>query len=410
MILRKLLIRLINIVCCIFIHCVLLAQVGQPFTAWQPGYLDIHHINTGKGEAVFFMLPDGTTMLEDAGDIPRPKPRVTDPRPNAQRTSGEWISRYILHMLAGEKEKKLDYILLSHFHGDHMGKITPGMKVSASGAYKLSGITEVGDTIPFDKIIDRGWTYPAPQKGELFANYKEFVNWQVANKKVKAEQFLPGRNDQIKLVHNPGRYPGFVIQNIASNGVVWTGSGQGAKSFFPELNTLKESEYPDENICSNAIRMSYGKFDYFNGGDMTSGIIPGSWRDIEYPVGLVTGPLDVCEVNHHAYYDAMSTGFLKSVRPRVYVIQACVPSHPTVGSLARMLSQEIYPGPRDIFSTNVMEETRVVVGENIDKMKSQQGHIVIRVNPGGDSYNIFILDDSAENYLVKAVFGPYSSN
>jgi arginine repressor len=75
-----------------------------------------------------------------------------------------------------------------------------------------------------------------------------------------------------------------------------------------------------------------------------------------------------------------------------------------------MLSEEIYPGPRDIFSTNVMEETRVVVGENIDKMKSQQGHIVIRVNPGGDSYNIFILDDSAENYLVKAVFGPYSSN
>jgi hypothetical protein len=43
-------------------------------------------------------------------------------------------------------------------------------------------------------------------------------------------------------------------------------------------------------------------------------------------------------------------------------------------------------------------------------MKSQQGHIVIRVNPRGDSYNIFILDDSAENYLVKAVFGPYSSN
>ena len=402
--------RLIIVLYCIFFHATVHAQVGQPFPGWQPGYLDIHHINTGRGEAVFFMLPDGTTMLEDAGDIPRTKPRVTDPKPNAERTSGEWISRYILHMLEGQKEKKLNYILLSHFHGDHMGKITPGMKVSLSGAYKLSGITEVGETIPFDKIIDRGWNYPSPPKGELFVNYTQFVNWQVKNKKVKAEQFQPGHRDQITLVHDAAKYPGFVIQNIASNGKVWTGTEQRTKDFFPPLDSLKDSQYPDENMCSNAFRLSYGKFDYFNGGDMTSGIIPGSWRDIEYPVGLATEQVDVCEANHHAYYDAMSTGFLKSVRPRVYIIQACVPSHPTTGSLARMLSEEIYPGPRDVFSTNVMQETKVVVGENIDKMKSQQGHIIIRVDPGGATYNIFILDDSEENYKVKAVFGPYSSN
>lgn len=402
--------RKLIILPCLFFHGVLAAQVGQHFPEWQPGYLDIHHINTGRGESVFSILPDGTTMLVDAGDIPRPKPRVTDPKPNAQRTSGEWISRYILHMLAGQKQKKLDYILLSHFHGDHMGKITPGMKVSASGAYKLSGITEVGNTIPFDKIIDRGWTYPKPPKGELFANYMQFVKWQVANKKVKTEQFLPGHRDQITLVREPGKYPGFVIQNIASNGVVWTGSGQNSRSFFPPLDSLQESEYPDENMCSNAFRMSYGKFDYFTGGDITSGVIPDSWRNIEGPIGQVTGQVEVCEVNHHAYYDAMSTGFLQSVRPRAYVIQACVPSHPAVGSLARMLSEEIYPGPRDIFSTNLMEETKIVVGGNIDKMKSQNGHVVVRVLPGGDSYYVFILDDTAENYEVKAVFGPYQSN
>ena len=46
-----------------------LAQtVGQPLPAWTPGSLDIHQINTGKGNSALFLLPDGTTMLVDAGD------------------------------------------------------------------------------------------------------------------------------------------------------------------------------------------------------------------------------------------------------------------------------------------------------------------------------------------------------
>ena len=36
---------------------------------WQEGYLDIHHINTGRGNCSFMILPDGTTMLADVGDV-----------------------------------------------------------------------------------------------------------------------------------------------------------------------------------------------------------------------------------------------------------------------------------------------------------------------------------------------------
>ena len=39
------------------------------FPAWEEGEMDIHHINTGRGEAVFCIFPDGTTMLIDAGDL-----------------------------------------------------------------------------------------------------------------------------------------------------------------------------------------------------------------------------------------------------------------------------------------------------------------------------------------------------
>jgi hypothetical protein len=48
---------------------------------------------------------------------------------------------------------------------------------------------------------------------------------------------------------------------------------------------------------------------------------------------------------------------------------------------------------------------QVVVG--LDKLASDRGHIVIRVSPGGDSFKIVILDDSAETYRVKSVHGPY---
>jgi arginine repressor len=75
-----------------------------------------------------------------------------------------------------------------------------------------------------------------------------------------------------------------------------------------------------------------------------------------------------------------------------------------------MMSSQYYPGPRDIFSTNLMEETRVVIGSSLDRMKSQQGHIVVRVGPGGESYMIYILDDSEESFRVTAVHGPYQSN
>ena len=39
-------------------------------------------------------------------------------------------------------------------------------------------------------------------------------------------------------------------------------------------------------------------------------------------------------------------------------------------------------------------------GPLLDRLKSAQGHIVIRVDPGGDIARI-IFDDSAESYRVK---------
>ena len=64
----------------------------------------------------------------------------------------------------------------------------------------------------------------------------------------------------------------------------------------------------------------------------------------------------------------------------------------------------------DIFSTNLHPAARIVIGDDlVEQMKSTQGHIVIRVSPGGSDYMVYVLDDSDEHYYVKQSFGPYFS-
>ena len=94
----------------------LLLQVLVP---WSEGELDIHHISTGRGNATLFVLPDGTSLLVDAGARPASLGFPEAPsRPSDARRPGEWIARYIARTLP---EPKLDYVLITHFHGDHMG-------------------------------------------------------------------------------------------------------------------------------------------------------------------------------------------------------------------------------------------------------------------------------------------------
>ena len=389
-------------------------EVSETLSPWTTGTLDIHHINTGKGEAALFILPDGTTLLVDAGHTLRSKPRVTSPRPNSRRTPGEWIARYIKTVLPDAAGGNLDYALLSHFHGDHMGQVSEKSKQSSSKQYQLAGITAVGERIPIRKMIDRGWpdyNWPEPLDNPTMANYRKFLQWYTRRGNMTVERFRPGAADQIVLLHNPGSYPEFVIRNIAASGEVWTGNGEQTKQHIPSLESLPSGEGPSENMCSIAFRLTYGKFDYFAGGDLVGVPDEGAppWHDLETPVARAVGPVDVNVLNHHGYLDSQNAFFLATLRPRVHIIQVWSPSHPSPRVLRRLLSTRIYDGPRDIFATNIMEENKVVIGSNLAKLKSDQGHILVRVAPGGKSYQLIILDDSAESYKVTAVHGPYQS-
>ncbi|NLC82988.1 MAG: twin-arginine translocation signal domain-containing protein, partial [Lentisphaerae bacterium] len=94
------------------------------FPDWREGLLDIHHISTGRGPSTFVVGPDGTTLLIDAGDMSdgRPDDTVLPCLPNAGRTPGEWIAAYIERFSRplNHKTPRLDYVMLTHFHSDHI--------------------------------------------------------------------------------------------------------------------------------------------------------------------------------------------------------------------------------------------------------------------------------------------------
>ncbi|AWI09613.1 ComEC/Rec2 family competence protein [Ereboglobus luteus] len=389
-------------------------KVGDSLPLWSEGLLDIHFINIGAGESSLIIMPDGTTMLVDAGDHGRPDAYHLSTLPDSTRQAGEWIARYVKRATTNAPGDAINYVMISHLHGDHIGSVKKHTPPAASGAYKRIGISEVAEHVAIEKVLDRGWpdyNFPVPQKSGVVTNYRKFLNWQVANKGVKAERFKPGVNDQIVMNHNPKKYPNFEIRNLAANGVVWTGIGSNTRNHFPDPKDVPPGAII-ENLCSIAFRLSYGEFDYFSGGDLSvNGTDNAStadlWRDIERPVALVTGPVEVMKANHHAYYDANSPFFLASLRPRVIVVSTWFTAHVALNTYRRMQSKTLWPGARDIFITNQPEAMKLAA--RLDPKDPPPGHVVIRVSPGGAEYTVYVLDETNESARVKSIHGPYKS-
>ncbi|MBD2704614.1 hypothetical protein IC229_28510 [Spirosoma sp. BT702] len=393
----------------------------ESLPTWKAGNLDIHHINTGRGNATFFILPDGTTLLIDAGALDPTSERTTSPRntsavPSSAKQPGEWIARYITKMMTiSQLQPKLDYAQITHFHADHMGSPSSISPKSKEGDFVLTGISEVAAYLPIDKIIDRGWpdyAYPTPRDSPMMTNYKAFVEWQRKNKGTVFERSKPGRIDQIVLKRNPDQFANtFEIRNIIANGELWTGTGTATQKLFPELTNLKSNQLPSENMCSIGIRLRYGLFDYFSGGDMPGVLRFGAprWNDVETPVSKVVGPVDVHILDHHGNRDSQNDNLLAALRPRVLVIPVWSSDHPGHDVLDRIYSQEIYEGERDVFATDMLEANKLVIGELLNRLKSDKGHIVVRVATGGTTYQVITLDDSNETFTIKTVFGPYTA-
>jgi hypothetical protein len=389
---------------------------------WSPGELDIYHFNTGSGNSAFYILPDGTTMLLDAGDLDRRafqrrnEALVLAPRrPCDGVTPGEAISTWIARVMPKGRAPRIDYALISHFHDDHYGAVRPGLKRSAAGGFVLTGITEVGDRIPIGTLIDRA--FPDYERrlddqqlqNPTLKNYRSFLAYEQAHG-MTVERLIPGAADQIVPRFDRQKFPSFVVKNIKSSEELWT--PMGIQTLFPIKGVHYASGKINENIESLAIKVSYGQFTYFAGGDNT-GLVeaeePGS-RDTETALSDSVGPVDVMTLDHHGNRDAMNAHLLSVLQPRVLIQQSWVSDQPGQEVVHRLASRAIWPGARDVFATTLAPSSRPSIGAILDQTYTASGGaVLVRVDPGGTSYRVLMISDDDFSMNVIKSFGPFSA-
>lgn len=358
---------------------------------WQPGCLDIHNIATACGDCSFIKMPDGTTMLIDAGDM-RGSSWDSHCIPDDSRTPAQWIAHYISKVAPGTE--RLDYVLLTHFHPDHHGNAA-ALHDGAHG-YSVCGLTEVGEYFKIGKMVDRAYpAYGFPSReyieksaGKFFPEYLKFIE-RVLSDGGRAEGFEVGSRRQFPLLHDSSY--DFEIFNVAGNAEMASPRGKKTvKMYSGTENPLKF----DENMFSCAVRLRYGKFVYYNGGDL-----PGSnygpkkpaphRRDYESMIAGLLGHVNAMKADHHGWKDTCNPNFIWQTSPDAIVFQASHIRHPWVETVQRLVDPQL-PGKRELYLTT--GSGRELIGEELFSRMHAPGHVVFRVYPGGGSWQVFVLD------------------
>ena len=375
---------------------------GKQLPTWQEGYLDIHHISTGRGSAAYYILPDGTQMIVDAGDLGDHKyshkeimPRV----PSDEKRPAEWIADYVTHFAPNGKPH-IDYALLTHFDSDHIGTLKSSLEAPGK-PYRYTGITHLGNLLDIDLLVDRaypGYDYPSREillkrKGKAIENYLAFIR-ERDEKGLKNAGFAVGRDDQFVLLKSRAKYPTFRIMNIAGNGKIWTGVGNEVGDILPSPAQNIDNKTVNENRSSCVFRLEYGNFAFYAPGDIgtSSGL---DWLNVQSRVAPLVGKVDVALAEHHGYTDSMNDTVLATLKPEVVIFPVWDFYHPQPITMRRVCTDPA----RKIYAAGMAPGNLERLGRFGERINGI-GHIVIRVYKGGEEYQIFVLDDSTTDRKV----------
>lgn len=227
----------------------------------QAQSLAIHHINVGQGDATLFVSPTGKTLLIDAGDNNKGSSKV-------------------LPYLQTLGITRLDYVIATHYHADHIGGLDEVLN-SVGG-------TNVGT------VYDRGTTHTVPGT----AVYNAYAN--AAGAALGGRQALSTGT----LIDLGG---GVTLKCLATDGNVF-GYGPVSKATS------------SENDLSSAWLVTFNEFKYFTGGDC--GGESSAYADLETPIALSSsiGQVDAFKVNHHGSAYSSNQTFLDTLKASAAMI------------------------------------------------------------------------------------------
>lgn len=247
----------------------LLACLWTPCLALAAKTLDVYFIDVEGGQATLVVTPSGQSILTDVG---------------WPGFSGRDANR-ILAAAKAAKVKAIDYLVITHYHTDHVG-----------------GIDQLAGKIPIRNFVDHGGTVETSKTaGELFGAYeKAFATGKRLS--VKPGDTLPLKGVEMVVVAANGEK---IQQPIAGGGAA-NPLCAGAE---------KRNDDPSENARSVGTLLTFGKFRMINLGDLT-------WNkelELVCPNNSV-GTVDVYLTTHHGMNMSGPAAIVHALAPRVAIM------------------------------------------------------------------------------------------
>src|ERR1700674_4168173 len=207
----------------------------------QQKLLDIYFIDTEGGQATRFVSPSGQSMLVDTG-FPGNQGAATVAEANTPGITRD--ADRITAVLKQANVTVLDYVVITHYHGDHVGNAA-----------------ELANRIPIRHFVDHG-----PYMVELQPNrVAPYLSYQPVRE--RAHTIVPKPGDKISVA-------GLDVRVVSAAGNVLTEPmvgvpGAGAPNPLCRDAKLKEQDATPENFESIGLVVRYGGFRLLDLGDLT---------------------------------------------------------------------------------------------------------------------------------------------
>jgi beta-lactamase superfamily II metal-dependent hydrolase len=234
--------------------------------------LQIYFVDVEGGQATLFVTPKGESLLIDTG---------------WPGNNGRDANR----IAAAAKEagiKKIDFVLITHYHDDHVG-----------------GAPQLAAKIPVGTFIDHGENRETSDASasRVFAAYQALLSsGKYKHITAKPGEVLPITGMQVRVVTADGE----LIERPLPG---------GGKENASCANAAKPSVDTTENPRSLGTLITFGKLRILDLGDLTAD----KEMDLMCPMNKI-GAVDIYVASHHGFLQSGSAVLVHGITPRVAIM------------------------------------------------------------------------------------------
>jgi competence protein ComEC len=334
----------------LWILLALFIAVPPTFAATPAKPLDIYFIDVEGGAATLIVTPAGESLLIDSGwkrDDDRDAKRIHDV---ATRVAG--LTR-------------IDHMVTTHWHMDHYG-----------------GLGRLAEMIPISHFYDHG--VPASLADDP-TNFPTLIAAYKAASHGRSTTLHPGDTIPLRTESGGGAATALRLRCLAANGTV-IGESDATPPAPPCDHPMKPVDTSD-NARSVVLLLSYGAFDFLDGGDLTWNVE----HRLVCPENKV-GHVDVYQVDHHGLNSSSNPVFVEAIRPRVAVM--CngpqKGGHPdTVKTLRAVKGMEAFYQLHRNIDSSLAENAPLERIANVNP-ECKGEYIKLSVAPSGQSYTVTV--------------------